>query len=206
LPASIYTYDDLNRLTGVCYDASCAGSLTPASCLECVGSPMSLPAPDLTPNSSDLETTWTYDSVGNRLTEDSYVGTTTYAYDAADRLTSADPPGSGPIAYTYDDNGNQTSNSADSFEWDYADRLVSATVNSATELDNSDAAVRTYSYGLGPISQLTASDGTVYLHADGLGSITSATDPTGDPMSWAMLPRCLLDTAAAAVVDSAGTT
>jgi RHS repeat-associated protein len=128
-----YTYDDLNRLTGVCYDASCAGSLTPASCLECVGSPMSLPAPDLTPNGSDVETIWTYDPVGNRLTEETYQGTTAYDYDDADRLTSVDPPGSGPITYTYDDNGNQTAAGSDTFAWDYADRLVSATVNSATE-------------------------------------------------------------------------
>jgi RHS repeat-associated protein len=128
-----YTYDDLNRLTNVCYDVSCASPLTAASCLECVGSPMSLPAADLTPNGSDLETTWTYDPVGNRLSEATYLGTTDYAYDAADRLTSVDPPGSGPVTYTYDDNGNLTGAGTDTFAWDFADRLVSATVNAVIE-------------------------------------------------------------------------
>jgi RHS repeat-associated protein len=128
-----YTYDDLNRLTNVCYDVSCAGLLSAAACIECVGSPMSLPSADLTPNGSDLETTWTYDPVGNRLTEVSYLGTTDYVYDDADRMTTVDPPGSAPVTYTYDDNGNQTAAGSDTFAWDYADRLISATVDSETE-------------------------------------------------------------------------
>ena len=36
------------------------------------------------------------------------------------------------MSYGYDDNGNLTSRGSDSFSWDAADRLTSATVNSAT--------------------------------------------------------------------------
>jgi RHS repeat-associated protein len=191
-----YTYDDLNRLTGVCYDASCAGTLSPASCLECVGSPMSLPAADLVPNGSDLETAWTYDPVGNRLTETDYLGTTDYAYDAADRLTSIDPPGASPITYTYDDNGNQITAGADDFAWDYADRLVSATVGATTETyayagdgvrlsadrgggDETHFLVDR-NFGLPQVAlELNASDDPVRRYGYGLGPVSQVTPTDG---------------------------
>jgi YD repeat-containing protein len=59
-------------------------------------------------------------------------GTTDYAYDAADRLTSVDPPSASPITYTWDDNGNLTARGSDSFVWDAEDRMTSATVSSVT--------------------------------------------------------------------------
>lgn len=43
--------------------------------LERVGASMSLPTTDLTPNVSDLETSRTYDPVGNRSTEETHLGT-----------------------------------------------------------------------------------------------------------------------------------
>jgi YD repeat-containing protein len=43
-------------------------------------------------------------------------GTTQYAYDAADRLTSVTPPGQGAVSYGWDDNGNLTSRGRDGFE------------------------------------------------------------------------------------------
>lgn len=75
---------------------------------------------------------YTYDGVGNRLTEATHLGTTTYAYDAGDRLTSVTPPGGPASTYTYDANGNQTASGSDTFAWDAADRLESATVGSTT--------------------------------------------------------------------------
>ena len=59
-------------------------------------------------------------------------GTTTYDYDDADRLTQVDPPAARPVAYTWDDNGNLTDRGSDEFEWDFEDRMTSATVNSVT--------------------------------------------------------------------------
>ena len=59
-----YTYDDANRLTGVCYNAACSSA-------------------------TDYQK-WTYDNVGNRLTEtDPNSTSTAYNYNNADELTSA---------------------------------------------------------------------------------------------------------------------
>ena len=101
-----YTYDQLNRITSVCYQSSC-------------------------PSGSDPKIAWTYDDVGNRATETRPVGTTTYTYNAADQLTSSAAPG-GTTNYTYDDNGRQLTAGSSSYAWNVADQLVSATVGSTT--------------------------------------------------------------------------
>jgi YD repeat-containing protein len=44
---------------------------------------------------------YTYDSVGNRLTQETGLGTTNYVYDNANRLSSVNS-----VNYTWDDNGN----------------------------------------------------------------------------------------------------
>ena len=93
-----YTLDALNRLTNVAY-----------------------------PNGDTAA--YTYDATGNRLTEtlNGVPTATTYAYDAADQLTS-----DGARAYGYDAAGNRTTAGTDRFAWDWANRLVSATVAGAT--------------------------------------------------------------------------
>jgi YD repeat-containing protein len=53
-------------------------------------------------------------------------GTTTYEYDALNRLTSVTFPGSRSIGYSFDDNGNLTDRGSDDFAWDAEDRLTSA--------------------------------------------------------------------------------
>lgn len=56
-------------------------------------------------------------------TQSDSTGTTTFGYDANNRLTSA-----GGINYTYDANGNLTSTTAgQSFQWDVFSRMTSAT-------------------------------------------------------------------------------
>jgi RHS repeat-associated protein len=97
-----YTYDANDRLTGVCYQTSCPGG-------------------------SDPFIRWTYDAVGNRLTEARPSGTTTYTYNAGDELTSA-----GSTSYSYDQNGNETAAGARTFTYDLANRLVSTTSGSTT--------------------------------------------------------------------------
>jgi len=62
----------------------------------------------------DTATTYSYDPVGNRLSLSHAGGTTSYAYDAADRLTAVTPPGSGAIANTFDANGSQLTRGSDS--------------------------------------------------------------------------------------------
>jgi YD repeat-containing protein len=97
-----YGYDLLDRLTSVCFKSSC-------------------------PRSNDPYIRWTYDKVGNRLTETRPSGPTTYGYNAADELTAA-----GSTAYGYDQNGNQTAAGTRSFSYDLANRLTSTTSGTTT--------------------------------------------------------------------------
>lgn len=97
-----YTYDNRHRITEACYAASCAGATDYVR--------------------------WTYDPVGNRLTEERpSSGTRSYAYDAVDQLTQA-----GGTTYTYDANGNQTAVGGRGFTYDLAGRMSSTTLGSAT--------------------------------------------------------------------------
>jgi YD repeat-containing protein len=77
---------------------------------------------------------YTYDAVGNRLSEVECWGgtsctpiTTTYGYDAANRLTSV-----GTQAYTWDDNGNLLADGVFTYTYDAANRLITATTGVTT--------------------------------------------------------------------------
>ncbi|MEX1172803.1 MAG: DUF4951 domain-containing protein [Chloroflexota bacterium] len=71
--------------------------------------------------------TFTYDPAGNRLTRT--IGpTTAYTYDRADRMTAA-----GPQTVTVDASGSLVARGADTFAYDQAQRLITATVGGATE-------------------------------------------------------------------------
>jgi len=73
-----------------------------------------------------ITTTYGYDPVGNRLSLSREV-TTTYAYDGADRIQQA-----GSVTYTLNANGNLVSRGGDTFGYDQANRLVTATVGITT--------------------------------------------------------------------------
>jgi RHS repeat-associated protein len=115
-----YTYDASDRIQSVCFAASCVA-----------GSPELI--------------SWTYDKVGNRMTETRSTGTTTYSYDARDRLLSA-----GATSYTYDQNGNELTAGSTTFTYDLANRLKTAVQGATTT---------TYSYD-GEGKRLQASTGT----------------------------------------------
>ncbi|MGH7540926.1 MAG: DUF6531 domain-containing protein, partial [Gemmatimonadota bacterium] len=89
-----YSYDALDRLTGVCFEAG--------TC----------------PGGNDPFVRWSYDGVGNRLAETRPNETTAYSYNAADELTQA-----GSTTYDYDENGNQTRKAQQLFTYDLANRL-----------------------------------------------------------------------------------
>lgn len=97
-----YTYDANDRLLSVCFQASCPGA-------------------------DDPFIRWSYDKVGNRLTERRPFVPTTYTYDARDRLLSA-----GSTPYTYDKNGNQLSAGSRTFTYDLANRLRTTTQGNTT--------------------------------------------------------------------------
>ncbi len=74
---------------------------------------------------------YAYDRVGNRTVMTTTVGTTTYQYDPANRLTNA-----GGVNYTWDNNGNLINDGSALYRYDRANRLISTTLNSTTSLFN----------------------------------------------------------------------
>jgi len=173
-----YAYDDLHRLTSVTY-----------------------PGPSTT--------TYDFDEFGNRIEMVVGAASTTYAYDDADRLTTVTPPSpASPVSYTWDDNGNLTDRGSDEFEWDYEDRMTSATVNSVTTnfvyrgdgLRDSRAvsggATTTFTWDIAAGLPVVLDDGNQYVYgaglnamkqggnwyyylADGLGSTMAIVDSSG---------------------------
>ncbi len=173
-----YAYDDLYRLTSVTY-----------------------PGPSTT--------TYDFDAFGNRTEMDVSGNATTYAYDDADRITTVTPPSpASAISYTWDDNGNLTDRGSDAFDWDYEDRMVSATVNSVTTTfayrgdglrDSRTVGMATttftwdiagglpvvlddgnqYVYGAG-LTAMKQSGNWYYYLADGLGSTMAVVDASGN--------------------------
>jgi RHS repeat-associated protein len=221
---STYTHDGADRLTGITHVKGQNTLASAAYTLDDVGNrtervdqlgthsytyddlyrltEVTYPGPSTT--------SYTYDPVGNRETLVNGSGTTAYGYDNADQLTSVTPPGQQAIGYTWDDNGNLSERGADTYDWNAADRLTSATVGSATTdmayngdgLRDSrtvgedtvtftwdvaqsipqviDDGSLAYVYGLGHISQVAADDTTFYYLSDGLGSTMALTDADGD--------------------------
>jgi YD repeat-containing protein len=74
---------------------------------------------------------YAYDRVGNRAAMTTTVGTTTYQYDNANRLSSVDGQ-----TYTWDDNGNLLNDGSALYRYDQANRLISTTLSSTTSLFN----------------------------------------------------------------------
>ena len=71
--------------------------------------------------------TYTYDSVGNRLTQQTLTQTIVYTYDLANRLINA-----GGITYTWDANGNLLNDGVYTYTYDTADRLITTTQGANT--------------------------------------------------------------------------
>jgi RHS repeat-associated protein len=109
---------------------------------------------------------WSYDQVGNRLTQTAPGGTTNYSYDENDRLTQA-----GSSTYAYDDNGNLLSiSTGQTFTWDVFNRLTQATGPGGT-------VTHTYN-GDGLKTRRVGPDGTRNYYYDGIKTIWEA-DGTG---------------------------
>jgi len=81
---------------------------------------------------------YSYDPDGNRQTASDSSGTTTYSYDALDRLTSAQAPG-GTTGYGYDATGNRTTlttaQGATAYSYNEADELTAVGSNMAATYD-----------------------------------------------------------------------
>lgn len=114
---------------------------------------------------------YTYDAVGNRLSQTSQVNDfpigVSYEYDAANRLTSA-----GGMAYTYDANGNLLHDSANEYTYDAANRL---SVVSLPSQGGGQSAVTSYKYsGLGDRLQETVNGVTTTFTMDLNTGLTQA--------------------------------
>lgn len=110
-----HEYDTRNRLTASCFDIG-------SSATDCAG--------------ASNEIAYAYDKVNNRTQETRAgsvpnPGTTDYAYNTADQLTSS-VKGGVTTNYTYDGNGNQTAAGARTFTYDLASRLVSTASGGTT--------------------------------------------------------------------------
>ncbi len=90
--------------------------------------------------------TITIDAVGNRLSETTAAGTTSYSYDAANRLTNVNE-----TEYQWDDNDNLLNDGTYAYTYDHANRLIS--------INNQGSVISSYSYnGQGDCLASTTSD------------------------------------------------
>ena len=145
---------------------------------------------------------YTYDAVGNRLTEVTQAGTTNYGYDIANRLTSV-----GGVTYTWDNNGNLLSDGVSTNTFNHANRLASVvqgpttyafaydglgdrlrqTINGAPTNYTVDLVAgltqvlsdgpNAYLYGLGRIGE-EQPGGWQYHLGDALGNVRQLTNPS----------------------------
>jgi RHS repeat-associated protein len=146
---------------------------------------------------------YTYDPVGNRLTEDSSVdglpSSVAYTYDNANRLTSVDG-----VDYSWDANGNLLNDGVNTYTYDSANRLIEVSSQSSVTsyqynglgdrltqnnvhytLDLNagltqvlDDGTNTYFYGNGRIAQMGSV--TEYILGDALGSVRQLTNDAAE--------------------------
>jgi len=123
--------------------------------------------------------TYTYDNNGNTLTKTDVSGTTTYAWDFENQLTSVTLPGSGGTGtFKYDPFGRRIYKSPSSgtsiFAYDGKDLIE--------ETNSSGGVVARYAQSADKVDEPLAmlrSGTTNYYNADGLGSITSLSNAVG---------------------------
>jgi RHS repeat-associated protein len=77
--------------------------------------------------SSDEYFQYTYDAVGNRLTQETHLGTNTYTYDIANHVIEVDG-----VLFIWDANGNLLDDGVSTYTYDHANRLTSVVQGSDT--------------------------------------------------------------------------
>lgn len=138
----------------------------------------------LAPGVNHTYTISAIDAAGNESAQSgSYTGaagsgavTTTYSYDAENRLTQLQSDANVIGTYAYDGAGNRYGKTAGGVTTAYTLDLASGLPQVLTETAGS--AVTTYAYGAGPL-ELDKSGTTYWYQPDTLGSVRLVTDSTG---------------------------
>ncbi len=178
--ATSYAYNALNELV-----SSTTASAKTSWTYDAAGNRFTQTAPtgvvtDYTYDSDDRmltagSTTFTYDDNGNRLTEVAPTGTTTYAYDANNRLLSVSAP-TVASTFTYDGDGNRITQTVPSGTYSYVNDTATALPVVLNE-NGPDGAID-YGYGLGVLESLSSGFNYFY-NLDGLGSVADLTNSKG---------------------------
>jgi RHS repeat-associated protein len=122
------------------------------------------------------------DANGNTLSKTTASGTTQYAWDFENRLSSVTLPGSGgTVSFRYDPSGRRIQKAFTQGSTTTTTNYVYNGPNVIEEVDASGNLLAHYAQGLGmdePLAELRSSTNAFY-EADGLGSITSLSTSTG---------------------------
>jgi len=121
---------------------------------------------------------YTYDSNGNTLSKRNGSGTTSYAWDFENRLTSVTLPTGSLVTFKYDPFGRRINKTFPAGSTTYVydgDNIIEELTGSTGTLSER------YTYGPGVDEPLVGQRQPLifYYEADGLGSVTSLTTPTG---------------------------
>jgi len=180
-----YSYDALNRLTGVVENP---GSTTSTYDYDAVGNLISLALPGTTetatydPNSRLLTLgtrSFSYDANGNLLSIADGTDVTSFEYDFRDRLIRRTESDGTISEFDYDPQGNRISRTVNAATTDYVIDRTDPSGLSRLLLERSGTTTEaSYVYGVSPIS-MTRGTATSYLHPDALGSTRLLTDAAG---------------------------
>jgi RHS repeat-associated protein len=209
-----YTYDDAGRPASVAYPNTIAAAYT----IDRAGRVGNLA---YTRSGSALASFgYTFNGEGQRLTETSPQGTTSYAYDTLGRLTGTTYPDTPAETFTYDAVGNRTTRTSNgvttTYAYDDANELTSVTTGGVVATYTYDAngnrtrvvvgsVTTTYTYDTeNRLTQLASGGNTIGLYAyDGAGNRvgkTAAGLSTAYSLDLASgLPQVLTETTGSAI-------
>ena len=111
-------------------------------------------------------TTFTYDNNGNRITETTASGTTTYAYDAVNRLHSVAAP-TGTSTFAYDGDGNRITQTTPTGTYNYVNDTA-VPLPAVLNEQGPDGTID-YGYGMG-LLESSSSAFNYFYNLDALGS------------------------------------
>ena len=135
---------------------------------------------------------WTYDPIGNRLTQKDNDGTDVYSYKPnSNRLAGV--TGTSPVTFTFDANGNMATENTRSYTYNENQRLIKAAEASST--------LGEYVYNAnGQRTTKTVSGVTTVFHFDQNGQLIAETNDSGSVLA----EYVFLNGQALAKIDSSG--